>query len=252
MDKKEILENIALFKELIADEETPKAEVELYKESLVGYEKKLEEIEAEEKKPSKPKVKPKTKDEKPKPKKKDEKLKKKGYNPFEVDLSKDRQGMGKTHDLVKQSDSLYLITPKNEEYSEMELEKKDDGKWHITCTTSTEKTFKSLQGAINYISKVMYSGELKKLIDDKKSKDKKKKEWDKKHPTGLTLNESLKKEADVINNKQDDKAITKTQAKASISGVSEIVKAIKDNMATSEDGKKFLKDLIKELTSLLG
>ena len=240
--KQEIQDAIDLFKEMIADESNPKEEREIYESSLSEYEKMLKDF-------KEPKVEPKKEvkkvEKKPTPVKID-----KSKNPYKVDILLDKQSFGKDFDLVKMSDTLFLLQPKNEKYSEFEIEKKG-GKWHVTCVTKIKKEFTTPQGAFNYVGKTIYKGKLKEMITKEKKKKDKQKEWEEKHPDGLTVGQSLKKEAKEIGSKTEKNPLNKKDKAPAISGIEKIVEAVKEGMAKESDGKSFIRGLITALQKML-
>jgi len=161
-------------------------------------------------------------------------------NPYNIDSSKDKQKFGKDYQLVKKSDKLYLLVPNNKEYSEYEFELKDD-KWTVTCITKDVKTFKTIQGAVNYVGKTLYKQSLKKHIDKAKESNKKSKKWHEEHPDGLDSKEKLDKVADTVDKNTD--------IKKSLKGVDAVVKAI--SKIPKDVSKKEVAEIVKEAKKII-
>jgi len=173
-------------------------------------------------------------------------------NPYSIDITKDKQKFGKDYELVKISDTVFALKPNKEAYFEYELELKNK-LWYVTCVTLETQTFKTIQGAINYIGKTLYKQSLAKHIDKSKESAVKTKEWKDKHPKGLNEKEKLDKVADVIDKDSD---ITK-----SLKGVNDVVKAISkvpkdvsksDTAEIIKEAKKIINAMTSLITALTG
>jgi superfamily I DNA and RNA helicase len=124
------------------------------------------------------------------------------------------------------ADNTYIIQEKDNKWSEMEIQKKAEGKWTVTCRTNENKTFKSLGDAVTHVVATLTKEVYKEKID-KARKAKKYREELKKHP--VTPAETLKKAAETVENK-----IKKNRSRAVI-------------MAAIKETKKILKGLYEEL-----
>ena len=76
-----------------------------------------------------------------------------------------RTRVGLHHRLQKNNDEHYTLINTEKNIADLDFEKRDDGKWHMTCLTLQEKSFDKLDDAIDYAEKSLYGHIYKSNID---------------------------------------------------------------------------------------
>jgi len=198
-------------------------------------------------------VKPEPKTE-PAPKKEPKK-----YTPFRVSELVKEQSVTGNYKLHKVNEKLYELIKKGETQPAFEFEKKADGKWYVQCKIDKRRnSFASLQGAVNYVAKTLYAGELKEYKDAEKHKAEKAKERaesreDAGLPPELTVREVVENEVKKVKDKLEDKAndgkSVKRDLKAIINNTKELIIELREYKA--EIDKTEVRELIKELKKLI-
>lgn len=241
----EVEENIMTFEETLSMDDDANADAKMSKnerqqitDGIAEFRKQLAELKNKSES-EKPEVK---KAQKAKKQAVAEKIHEQKKVSYEVNESLKKQKIGRSHTLVKHSKDLYLLVHEEKKHSALEFERHKDGKWHVTCTTKEKKTFATLQQAVEYASKKIYSGELKTFMEEKKASLKARKERREKRkkagkPVELTANEvAQKSERTVIQKIKDKKASGKSikvdvnsAARKFIAGIKEL-KSFKENI----------------------
>jgi len=79
-----------------------------------------------------------------------------------------RTKIGTHHKLFKSNDNHYTIYDTDTQIADLDIEKHNDGKWHMTCLTMEKKSFDKLSEAINYAERVLYRESYRNNINNNK------------------------------------------------------------------------------------
>jgi hypothetical protein len=252
---KELKAEIKEFEEVL-EGTTDKDEREVIEEGLSNLKKELKELE------SKPQTAPIKVEKKEKLAKTFKKAQKKATTPKQETSFKAAEGVkhqkiGKSHELIKVSETAYLLKHANKKHADFEINKKDK-KWQVFCITKEEKTFNTLSDAVEYVSKKIYKDELKEFMTERKAKAKKSKERVEKRkeqgkPVELTATEVATKETKKVIEKIDEKHDAGKNVSKDVNGVlKQFVNGIRELKSYKKEiDKKLIRQLIGILKSLI-
>lgn len=194
-----------------------------------------------------------------KPTKAEPKVPKK-YTPFRINTSVKKQSVIQgEYDLYQINDDVYHLMHVADKRPKFEFERKN-GKWHVQCRVAekTRQPFSTLQGAVNFVAKELYKGELKELLDEKihdakvaKQRIEKRKAQGK--PPELTPAEVAEKEKEKIIDKIEEKVENKESVKRDLKAVFNQTRELVEELRQykKDINKAEVRALITELKKLL-
>ena len=171
-----------------------------------------------------------------------------------VEEGKDEQEVATNLKLKKVKDDVYTLMHKDKAAFDFE---RQNGRWHVKCRVdgNNRKTgFATLNGAVIYVSKTVYSAELREYIQAKKKAAKRAKDWREKNPEGSPPSrdaQGVEKAAEkIVEKAEEGKGVTSDVKKVFSTlkaPVKEFTKIAKDIDAETE---KEIDALISELQKL--
>jgi len=170
------------------------------------------------------------------------------------------QEVSKNLVLHKISDTVYDLRHKGK--STFEFTKKqtlakhkniegERNRWHVTCKIKDrikKEGFESLNAAVIYVAKFIYSEDLKEYFESKKKSAARVKEFKQKHPTGATtaaqdVTKAVEKATEKLEEKVENDESIKKQTDAIISQIIELLKSLKALDVAKADLEKISKEL---------
>lgn len=108
---------------------------------------------------------------------------------------------------------------------------KKDGKWMVECADKKNKSFNSLQGAVNYVAKTLDKGASKEVRDQKIAAAKRAAKFRKNNPSGettpaKTMTKAVEKTVEKLKEKEEKGESTDKQQEAIINQILELLKML--------------------------
>lgn len=151
--------------------------------------------------------------------------------------------------LKKTSDDVYTMI--NKDKAVFDFVKKS-GKWHVECKVDGNKRpsgFNTLNGAVMYVAKTVYSAELRKFIEQKKKAQQAQKEWREKNPEGSPAKRDVEKGVEKATEKIVEKAKDNKDVTSDVKKVFATIKSAVKEFASIAD--EIDEDTVKEIDALI-